>query len=93
MEKEYQIFKMTSDLVVEKSVSYRGGITSANSNVASDAKGNLYFIAEATDTMSNNLYLIKCDSQLNLLDTYEFPHGAGPHSYSLALSGNGTILF
>ncbi len=90
--KEYQIFKMTSDLVIEKSVSYHGEITSANSNIASDAQGNIYFVTEPSDTSSSNLHLIKCDPQLNLLDTFEFPHGWGPHSYSMAISENGTIL-
>jgi hypothetical protein len=90
--KEYQIFKMTSDLVIEKSVSYSGEITSANSNITSDAQGNIYFLTESFDTLSSNLHLIKCDPQLNLLDTFEFPHGRGPHSYSLAISGSGTIL-
>jgi hypothetical protein len=93
MEKEYQIFKMTSDLVVEKSVRNRGGIAYANRNIASDAKGNIYFIAETADTMSSNLYLMKCDAQLNLLDTFELPHAWGHNSYSIAVSGNGSILF
>lgn len=97
MDSVYQIYKMNQDLSFEKSVSYPGVLSVFGKNAVSDMDGNLYYIKQVLNKVSDTQMdlennIVKVDHDLNLVDEHPITVRNGPQSISMAVSSAGTLI-
>ncbi len=86
-----KIIKYSINFAFEKEIEYPENIMNYTFHIASDSTGNLYVISEPVDVATGTMSLVKFNSDLEVVNRYEFQRGMGAVFFSFAVSSVGAV--